>query len=132
MNHRLAIAIEDSNSESERVAEHFGRCLKFVVYEIDEAKKIVKTETYFNPLNGHHGGNCQVPAYINQFSINTIIAGGMGRKAVSNFQQFGIDVITSPGLDRDEAVNLFLQGKLSGYEECAGHGHGHEHGHNCH
>ena len=126
MNQRLAVAIEE-NGTKEIVAEHFGRCSKFNVCELDEQKKIIKYETYFNPLAGEHGGSCQIPAYVKQFNINTIIAGGMGPKAVSNFLQFGINVITAPGLLYEEAVDLFIKGKLSGYEVCA---HGNEHHHN--
>jgi len=59
--------------------------------------------------------------------VGTIIAGGMGQKAVSNFLEFGINVITAPGLLYEDALNLFIAGKLSGYEVCA---HGNEHHHN--
>jgi len=38
MNQRLALAIEKDATE-ERVAEHFGRCTKFYVCELDEQKK---------------------------------------------------------------------------------------------
>lgn len=125
MNHRLAIAIEECGNNEEVVAEHFGRCSKFIVCELNSENKVIKKETYFNPLNGHHGGTCQLPAYIKQFDINTIIAGGMGRKAVANFHEFGIEVITAPGLRYEQALSLFSKGKLSGYEECAGHDHDH-------
>lgn len=123
MNHRLAIAIEECAGNIDKVAEHFGRCSKFIVCEINPDKEVIMKETYFNPLSGHHGGQCQLPGYIKQFDVNTIIAGGMGRKAVANFHQYGIEVITAPGLQYEEALNLFLQNKLNGYEECTGHDH---------
>ncbi len=123
MNQRLAIAIEECPGNIDKVAEHFGRCSKFVVCEINPAKEVVLKETYFNPLSGYHGGQCQLPGYIKQFDVNTIIAGGMGRKAIANFHQYGIEVITAPGLKYEEALNLFLMNKLNGYEECAGHDH---------
>ncbi|HEY4756830.1 MAG TPA: NifB/NifX family molybdenum-iron cluster-binding protein [Ignavibacteriaceae bacterium] len=123
MNQRLAIAIEETNA-LEKVAEHFGRCSKFYVCELDEQKKILNQETFFNPLAGEHNSACQLPAFVKQFNINTIIAGGMGQKAISNFQSFGIDVITAPGLLYDDALDLFIEGKLSGYDTCK-----HEHTH---
>jgi Uncharacterized conserved protein len=132
MNTRIAVAIEEVDSE-ERVAEHFGRCAKFNVCEIDDEKKIVKNESYFNPLTGDHGGACQLPGYLNQFNIKVVISGGMGQRAVSNFQKFGIEVITAPGLLFDNAVELFTQGKLNGFEVCQhehNHEHHHEHGNN--
>ncbi|HOI28760.1 MAG TPA: NifB/NifX family molybdenum-iron cluster-binding protein [Melioribacteraceae bacterium] len=127
MNQRIAVAIEEYNKQ-ERVAEHFGRCSKFNVCELDNEKRILKTEIYFNPLAGEHGGSCQLPGYVKQFNVDTIIAGGMGQKAVSNFLSFGINVITAPGLLYEEAIHRFLQGKLLGYEACKHH---HDHDHNC-
>ncbi len=127
MNQRIAVAIEE-NGNREIVAEHFGRCSKFNVCEIDGQKKVIKNETYFNPIAGEHGGACQIPGYVKQFNVNTVIAGGMGQKAVSNFLAFGIDVITAPGLLYKEALNLFIQGKLSGYTVCA---HENNRNHNC-
>ncbi len=121
MNKRLAVAIEEIGTK-EIVAEHFGRCSKFNVCELDEKKKIIKNETYFNPLAGEHGGSCQLPGYVKQFNVSTIIAGGMGQKAISNFLENGISVITAPGILYEDAINQFIQGKLSGYEACA-----HEH-----
>jgi predicted Fe-Mo cluster-binding NifX family protein len=128
MNQRLAVAIEE-NGTQELVAEHFGRCSKFNVCEIDENKKVLKTETFSNPLVGQHSGACQLPGYVKQFNVNTIIAGGMGQKAVSNFLSFGIDVITAPGLQYEEAVKRFIQGELVGYDACK---HDHNNGHDCH
>lgn len=127
MNQRLAIAIEETGTK-EIVAEHFGRCSKFNVCELDEQKKIIKRETYFNPLAGEHGGACQLPGYIKQYNVSTIIAGGMGQKAVSNFLEYGISVITAPGLLYEDAVNLYILGRLRGYETCS---HEHGHNHNC-
>lgn len=123
MNQRIAIAIEEYAAE-EIVAEHFGRCSKFYVCELDDQNKLLKKETYFNPLSGEHGSVDQLPAYIKQFNVNTIIAGGMRQKVVSNFLSNGIDVISATGLNYHEAINLFIQGKLSGYVACA-HGNGH-------
>jgi len=126
MNQRLAIAIEECDGNVDKVAEHFGRCSKFLVCKIEPNNEISKKETYFNPLQGHHGGQCQLPGYIHQFDIQTIIAGGMGKKAVANFHSYGIEVITAPGYKVEDALTLFLEGKISGYEECAGHSHDNE------
>jgi predicted Fe-Mo cluster-binding NifX family protein len=123
MNHRLAIAIEEQPDGKQTVAEHFGRCSSFIILEIDPQKQIIKRESQFNPFYGQHTGNCQLPGYIQQFDINTIIAGGMGQKAVFNFHNFNIEVITASGLGFDEALSGFLEGKLKGYQECNAHSH---------
>jgi predicted Fe-Mo cluster-binding NifX family protein len=129
MNKRIAVAVEE-DGVNEIIAGHFAKCSKFNVCEFDEQNNIVKKEAYINPLTGDHGGACQLPGYIKQFNVTAIIAGGMGQKAVSNFLQFGIDVITAPGLQYEEALNLYIKGKISGYEVCK-HEHGHGENHNC-
>jgi len=126
MSQRIAVAIEESGT-NEIVAEHFVRCSQFNVCELDDQKKISKKEIYFNPLSGEHNGACQLPAYVKQFNVDIIIAGGMGQKAVSNFQSYGIKVITAPGLMYEEALSLFINGKLSGFEVCS---HEYDHHHN--
>ncbi|MFZ1517565.1 MAG: NifB/NifX family molybdenum-iron cluster-binding protein [Ignavibacteriaceae bacterium] len=117
MNDRFVIAIE-GNEVIEKVAEHFGRCTKFKVCELDEDKILIKTEIYFNPLVGEHNGACQLPGYVKQFNVNTIIAGGMGQKAINNFLNYGINVITAPGVEFKKALKLFVEGKLDGYNIC--------------
>ncbi len=130
MNNRIAIAIEE-NGLKETVAEHFGRCSKFYLYELDEKNNLLNKESFINPLAGEQSGTCQLPGYINQFKVNAVIAGGMGQKAITKFLDFGIDVITAPGLLYENALDLYLEGKLSGYESCK-HDHDHEHGHHHH
>jgi len=125
MNDRIAIAIEEGDNGSETVAEHFGRCSKFKVCEFDDDKTLIKTEIYFNPLVGEHNGACQLPGYVKQFNVKTIIAGGMGQKAVNNFLKYGISVITAPGLLFQDAFDHYLQGKLRGYEACTQEHHHH-------
>jgi predicted Fe-Mo cluster-binding NifX family protein len=134
MNKRIAVAIEETGG-SEIVADHFGHCSKFVVCEFDDQKNIVKIETFFNPLAGGHHGACQLPGYVKQFNVSAIIAGGMGQKAIDNFSNFGIEVITAPGLVYNDAVERFMDGKLIGYDTCKhehhhgeGHGEVHRHG----
>lgn len=125
MNNRIAIAINNNDQQTKQVAEHFAQSSEFIVYEINENQETVKTETYFNPLKNHQSGTCQLPGYLNQFAINTIIAGGMGQKAIMNFHQFGIQVITAPRMNCEEALSQFLSKKIDSYEECTGHGDNH-------
>jgi len=128
MNNRIAIAIEETGIK-EIVAEHFGRCSKFYLCELDEKNNLLSKESLLNPLAGEQSGTCQLPGFINQFNVNAVIAGGMGEKAITKFLDFGIDVITAPGLLYENALDLYLEGKLSGYESCK-HDHDHRHSHN--
>ena len=130
MNKRIALAIEEDGKEI-KIAGHFGHCSRFLVLELDENNATVKQESYFNPLAGQHSGQCQVPGYVSQFNVETIIAGGMGQKAVNNFHGFGIEVITASGLLFEEALDLYKKGEISGFEVCA-HSQDHEHHHHSH
>lgn len=117
MNQRIAIAIEELPGNTYVVAENFSRCSKFVVCEINPKKIVVQKETYFNPLNGHQKSQSQLPGYINQFDVNYVIAGVMDKKTLSNFQQYGIGVITTPQLQIKDVLEQFLTGKLNRYIE---------------
>jgi predicted Fe-Mo cluster-binding NifX family protein len=121
MKSRIAITVEETLDGMSRVADHFGRCSKFKVYEVNDQKKIVNEEIYQNPLQGSHGGTCQLPHYLNKIGANVVIAGGMGRKAIALFEQYGINIITAPGMNIDEALYGYLNEEISGYQECAGH-----------
>jgi predicted Fe-Mo cluster-binding NifX family protein len=121
MKSRIAITVEETLDGMSRVADHFGRCSKFKVYEVNDQKKIVNEEIYQNPLQGSHGGTCQLPHYLNKIGANVVIAGGMGRKAIALFEQYGINIITAPGMNIDEALYGYLNEEISGYKECAGH-----------
>jgi len=121
MKSRIAITVEETLDGMGRVADHFGRCSKFKVYEVNDQKKIVNEEIYQNPLQGSHGGTCELPHYLNKIGANVVIAGGMGRKAIALFEQYGINIITAPGMNIDEALYGYLNEEISGYQECAGH-----------
>ena len=117
MNQRIVVAVE-INGKDEIVAEHFGRCSKFKVCELDVNRNVLKRETYFNPLAGEQNEACQIPDYVKQFNVNAIIAGEIGQKAISKFTAYGIDVITAPGVEFNQALNLFIQRKFKCFETC--------------
>ncbi len=121
MSKRIAITIADHPEGELRVADHFGRCSRFMVYDVDDNQKVVKEESYPNPLLGEHRGVCELPYYVKELGANVVIAGGMGRRAIANFNTFNIEVITSPGAKIVDAIYNYLQGELNGYEPCAGH-----------
>ena len=121
MNTRIAVSIEESPNGEIRVADHFGRCTKFLVYEINEDKKVTNEKSYQNPLQSNHGGACELPNYIKEMGANVVIAGGMGSKAIALFNQLGIQVITAPGLQLEEALFGYMNGELKDYDECSGH-----------
>jgi predicted Fe-Mo cluster-binding NifX family protein len=59
-----------------------------------------------------------------------MLTGGMGHRAVSFFQQYGIEAVTGASGTVRQALQSYLGGGLSGAEPCAeseGHHHHHHH-----
>lgn len=95
-------------SEQNMVTEHFGHCINFNIFEVEE-NKIMKVESVLNP--GHKPGF--LPLFLHDQGVNVIIAGGMGGGAVDIFNQKGIEVILgATGLAKD-AVEQYLKGELA-------------------
>jgi predicted Fe-Mo cluster-binding NifX family protein len=108
----LKIAIPTSNN---CLCQHFGHCEKFAIIVIDD-NKIIK-ETYITPPP-HEPGT--LPGWLASMGITHIIAGGMGHRAISLFNQQNIEVIT--GAQEKTAkilANEFINNKLiSGVNTC--------------
>ena len=110
-------------SENEVVTEHFGHCLNYNVYEIEEGK-IVKHESIPNP--GHKPGF--LPNFLNELGVKVIISGGMGGGAIDIFNQHDIEVIVgAKGLAID-LVNEYLLGVLKTTGSVC---HQHQHTNDC-
>jgi predicted Fe-Mo cluster-binding NifX family protein len=106
-------------SEQEIVAEHFGYCQSFNIFEM-ENKYIVKRESIPNP--GHKPGF--LPKFLNDMGVKVIIAGGMGGSAINLFNEKGIEVIVGATGDARVAAEQYLQGILkSSGSVCHEHQH---------
>jgi len=113
---RIAVSSDNDSGLGSSVSAHFGRCPFFTVIEVEDGKTI-SVESVSNPhFNSHTPG--QVPAFVDSLMANVIISGGMGRRAVSLFQQFGIESVTGATGSVDRSVKLFLSGGLSGTAPC--------------
>jgi len=123
MSKNIAIAVENTPSGEQIVSEHFGRCSSFMIYTVNDENQIEKKVEEPNSLEGGHTSTCQLPPIVKQLGANVVIAGGMGMKAIAQFNNFGIEVITAPGLLPDEALALYLKGEVKGYDPCSEHGH---------
>ena len=89
------------------VGEHFGRVPTYTIVDLenDEVKVI--------PNVSHHmGGQGDPPEIMAKEGVNVMICQGLGRRAISMFEGFGITVyIGAIGTVRD-AVAAFKQDKL--------------------
>jgi predicted Fe-Mo cluster-binding NifX family protein len=76
-NDKIAVAGEGKN-----VTEHFGHCVHFLIYDVENGK-IIKEESIPNP--GHKPGF--LPNFLADRGVNVIISGGMGGGAVDIFHE---------------------------------------------
>ncbi len=88
---------------------HFGHCQQFVIITVDDDKNITATEMLTPPP--HEPG--VIPKWLAEKNANLIIAGGMGQRAVSLFNENNIEVIIGVAPDTsDTIVKAYLAGSL--------------------
>jgi len=93
------------------VSPHFGHCEHFALIDVDEqTKKILKKDLVPSPA--HQPG--LLPQWLAEQGVAFVIAGGMGSRAQSLFQQNRIEVIIGvvEG-DPEKAVLSHLNGMLT-------------------
>jgi len=93
------------------VSPHFGHCEQFALIDADEqTKKILGKELVPSP--GHQPG--LLPQWLAERGVAFVIAGGMGSRAQSLFQQNRIRVIIGAmESDPEKAVLSHLNGLLA-------------------
>jgi Mrp family chromosome partitioning ATPase/predicted Fe-Mo cluster-binding NifX family protein len=102
---RIAIPIADG-----RLAMHFGHCERFALIDVDPVeKRIVTREEVAAPE--HQPG--LLPRWLAERNVKTVIAGGMGSRAMDLFAENGIEVVVGASADPpDKLVADYLAGTL--------------------
>ena len=103
----MKIAIPVAN---DRLCLHFGHCEKFMLFDVDPARKTVTAETSLE-APPHQPG--LLPAWLAERGVTCVIAGGMGGRAQGLFGERNISVVTgAPSGDPKAIVDDFLAGRL--------------------
>lgn len=97
------------STDGEFVSAHFGRCPSFTIIDI-ESGKVAKMEEAANP--GHEPG--AIPQFLHQKGVNCIVAGGMGPRAVSFFNEYGMEAIVGVSGKIVDVVEQLKKGTLKG------------------
>lgn len=102
-----------------KVSPHFGHCEHFSLIDVDEERReIIRKELVPSP--GHEPG--LLPEWLAGQGVSFVIAGGMGSRAQSLFQQNRIGVIIgSTESDPEKAVLSYLDGSLTTSENICDH-----------
>ncbi|WP_371806120.1 NifB/NifX family molybdenum-iron cluster-binding protein [Candidatus Lokiarchaeum ossiferum] len=101
-------------TDNGQVSQHFGRCPTYTFIDVENSA-VVKKTTVQNP--GHQVGT--IPKFLHENSVNVIIAGGMGRRAIDFFNQYNIQPILGASGTIENIVDVILSGELkSGDSTC--------------
>jgi predicted Fe-Mo cluster-binding NifX family protein len=101
---KIAIPLTDG-----KLTAHFGHCREFALIEVEE-NVITKKETLVPP---HHEPGV-LPSWLHDLGTDVIIAGGMGGRALSLFEQNGIKVVTgASAMEPEELVRSYLDDTLA-------------------
>jgi predicted Fe-Mo cluster-binding NifX family protein len=128
---RVAISVEDSNGLNSRISHHFGRCPYFALVDLD-GNDVQEVMIIDNPYYARHEPG-MVPAFIREQGAQVMISGGMGRRAIAFFSEYGIQAATGAAGTVKLALDSYLRGELQGAAPCheSGHGHGDGEMHGC-
>jgi len=101
------------------VSAHFGHCEHFALIDVNEkSQEIIKKELVPSP--GHQPG--LLPEWLAERGVSVVIAGGMGSRAQSLFQQNHIGVIIGAmENDPEKAVLSYLSGALATQDNICDH-----------
>lgn len=93
------------------LSSHFGHCAQFVLFDVDLEGKTVHGKQALTPPP-HEPGT--FPRWLHEQGAKVIIAGGMGSRAQSLFEQNEIQVVVGAASgDPDVIVRDFLEGRLA-------------------
>jgi predicted Fe-Mo cluster-binding NifX family protein len=102
------------STDGEEVAAHFGRCPAYTIVEI--ADGIIRSRELL-PNPGHEPGF--LPGYLAERGVTCIVAGGMGPRAQTLFDEHGIGTIVGISGSVEDALQNYLRGELvSGESTC--------------
>ncbi len=104
------------STDKEYVSPHFGRCEYYTIVEVEQ-ENILKKEKIPNP--GHQPGF--LPSFLAEKGVNTIIAGGMGRRAQGLFAQKNIEAIIGVQGKVDDVIDKFVKRELEAGEDLCEH-----------
>ncbi len=132
---RLILRIAAASDDGVKISQHFGRAPYYVVVTVEE-ERIMAKETRSKP--GHQtfaahqppklapderhgydaGSDVRHESMANTISdCQVLLVGGMGWGAYEAMKSYGIEPIATDVKDIEEAVKLYLAGKLSNLME---------------
>ena len=106
---KIAIASDDEI----HIANHFGRALGFVIFEIEN--NVILNREYRKNLGKHTGecGSCDHDTMINNIKdCNVVISYGMGRRIFPDLSKNNLKAVVTDVDVVDEALKRFINNEL--------------------
>ena len=121
----MKIAISSTGQDlNSQLSPIFGRCAFFIIVEI-ENNEIKNHKCIENKAVMQAGGAGIMAAQtIGNEKVNVVISNAIGPRAFDMLQQLGIEMYKAQGDTIKEAIDLFIQGKLSKINASGGMGIG--------
>jgi len=114
---KICIPTNGNNGLNDYVGEHFGRVQTYTIVnlETNEVKVIPNTSQ-------HMGGQGYPPELMAKEGVNILVCRGLGRRAISMFVDFGIDVYIGAYGKVKDAIDAFKHGELkkAGIDDACG------------
>ena len=105
---KVCVPTMGNKGMEDQVSEHFGRAPTFTVVETDTGKvEVLKN------VSEHMGGSGVPPEHLAKAGVKIMLSSGMGPRAITMFEQFGIAVFFGARGTVKETVALWKGGKLA-------------------
>lgn len=104
---KICIPTMGEKGLDELVGEHFGRVSTYTIVDLEtnEVKVIQNTSE-------HMGGVGYPPEIMARERVNVLVCRGLGRRAISMFDETGIEVYIGASGTVKDAISAFKQGRL--------------------
>jgi len=113
---RVAVSAESNLGLEANVGSHFGHSPFFALVDL-EGEHVKSVLVLANPAYPEHVPGV-VPRFIHSYGADVMLTGGMGHRAVTFFEQYGIRPVTGANGTVRQALERFLRGELTGSTPC--------------
>jgi predicted Fe-Mo cluster-binding NifX family protein len=125
---KICVPTQEDKGINSSAYGHFGSAPYFFLYDTDSGK----AQSVANANQHHAHGLCHPMAALGGQSVDVVIVGGIGIKALDGLHTMGIRVYQAKTGTVQDNVTALIQGtlaELTAQNACGGHGHGSGCGH---
>ncbi len=120
---KICVPTQEDQGINSVVYGHFGSASYYIIHDTDKGE----TRSIAN-MNQHHAhGSCNPMAALGNESIEAMIVGGIGKRAIEGLNAIGIKVYQSIAGTVHENIQALQNGsiaEITSQNACGGHGHG--------